>query len=182
MSLDNLIRLGQIESGEFLDFINDSASFYKSSDPSGLATEGFVGTVSGDINTYITDLTGDLHTTGQTLTAEYSAHQGFPTGASGQLQFAQEDGSFGAAKNLFYDYDTEKLGIGGFGGSTAGTSALGLPHQALHISGGNIGVEGGHLDVTGDIRQSGISLYDYTESASGNLHAAIFFRISNLCR
>ena len=51
MSSDNLIRLGQVESGELINFVNQNATFYPSSDPSGLATESYVGAVSGDINT-----------------------------------------------------------------------------------------------------------------------------------
>ena len=169
MSVDNLIRLGQIESGEFLSFFNQNATFYPSSDPSGLATEAYVGVVSGDLNAKIETVSGNLHSTGQDLEAQIAAHQGFPTGTSGQIQYAHEDGSFGATQNIFYDYENSKLGIGEFGGQ----GSAGLPLESLHISGGNVAISGGDLYVTGDIQQSGVSLYGYTELVSGNLYAEI---------
>jgi len=165
MSSDNLIRLGQVESGEFISFVNQNASFYPSSDPSGLATEAYIGTVSGDINTKLTTDVGNLHTTGQTLTTLAEEQQGFPTGASGQLQYKTYDGKFGGTSKIFYDYDSDRLGIGNFG---AGDEV----QESLHVS-GNVAISDGNLYVTGDIKQSGISLYSHIESTSGNLHAEV---------
>ena len=104
MSVDNLIRLKQIESGELIDFINDNGNFYSSSDPSGLATKDYVSGVSGEINSSITTVTSNLDSTGQTILARESSIQGFPTGSSGQLQYSDQEGKFGAADYLFYNY------------------------------------------------------------------------------
>ena len=163
MSVDNLIRLNQIESGELVDFVNDNGDFYPSSDPSGLATKTYVSSVSGDINSDIDSLSGALNQTGQVLDATHASIQGFPTGASGQLQYTTADGKFGATDYIFYDYSNQNLGVGSFYGGAGGN-----PKERLHVS-GNVAVSG-DLYVTGDIKQSGSSLYGYTESVSGNLY------------
>ena len=160
MSSDNLIRLGQIESGELISFVDGNASFYPSSDPSGLATKDYVGTVSGVLNTKLSTDTGNLHTTGQTLLDVARAQQGFATGASGQFQIANHDGKFAATSKVFYDYQNDKLGIGDF-------DAAGQVDSLLHVS-GNTSISGDLL-VTGDVQQSGVSLYTHIENVSGNL-------------
>ena len=52
MPSDNLIRLNQTESGEFSGFMAEvgSGHFYPLSDPSGLATQSYVGTTSGALS------------------------------------------------------------------------------------------------------------------------------------
>ena len=72
MSVDNLIRLNQIESGELVGFVNDNGNFYPSSDPSGLATKAYVSSVSGVINSDITSLSGALNQTPHTQASKVS--------------------------------------------------------------------------------------------------------------
>ena len=84
MPSDNLIRLNQTESGEFSGFMAEvgSGHFYPLSDPSGLATQSYVGTTSGALSGYTDEIKARVDTASGDLNTKISTHGGIPSGSA----------------------------------------------------------------------------------------------------
>ena len=163
MPSDNLIRLGQTESGEFSGFMAEvgSGHFYPLTDPSGLATQSYVGTTSGALSGYTDEIKTRVDTASGALNTKISTHGGIPSGAAGQIQFKHSsDPVFDGADNLYYNGN---LGVGSF-------SASNPPVDRLHVSGdatisGSLNITGG-----GQLKESGVQLSASIASTGSTLN------------
>ena len=163
MPSDNLIRLNQTESGEFSGFMAEvgSGHFYPLSDPSGLATQSYVGTTSGALSGYTDEIKARVDTASGDLNTKISTHGGIPSGSAGQVQFKHaSDSVFDGADHLYYDGN---VGIGGFSSSSG-------PQKKLHVSGDAI--VSGNLDISGggQLMESGVQLSASIASTGSTLN------------
>ncbi|HAI43541.1 MAG TPA: hypothetical protein DCM40_38310, partial [Maribacter sp.] len=162
MPSENLIRLNQTESGEFSGFMAEvgSGHFYPLSDPSGLATQSYVGTASGALSGYTDEIKTRVDTASGALDTKISSHGGVPSGSAGQIQFRHaSDPVFDGADHMYYDGN---LGIGSF-------SATNAPQKKLHVSGSAL--ISGDLDITaGQLKESGVQLSASIASTGSTLN------------